>query len=121
MKALGWLSSVVVGAALGATLGVVTAVRVIEPAGVVEAREIRVVDASGKPRAGLGVSEDGPRLPLWDAAGKVRAGLAVDEDGPELVLFDAADSKSQARLRLRKDTPSLSLWDAAGQRVWSAP
>jgi DNA-directed RNA polymerase subunit RPC12/RpoP len=67
-----------------------------------------------KPRAGLTLGAEGPRVFLQDENGKPRAGLAVLKDGPELHLCDE-QGKTQALLRSDKDGPWLNLYGENGK------
>lgn len=108
----------------------------------VTAQEVIVVDAKGKPQAGLTVEKDGATLMLLDEKGTPRATLGVDRagatlvlldekgmhravldvdrDGPRLGLFDAKGTP-RAGLDVLKDKPGLVLVDEKGETIWHAP
>jgi hypothetical protein len=106
-----------------------------------------LADENEKPRAGLGVFKDGPRLILrdgngatprvelgvlgleskdWpvlvlrDENGKVRVGLTVFKDGPVLHLYDEND-KPRVELDVSKDGPGLSLFNENKKIIWRVP
>jgi len=100
----------------------------------VTARQLTIVDESGKPRAVLAVSGDDAGLTIYDSNGKPRAALSLAEgraglklasgheqpqvnlhagmDGAEL-LFQDASGKERASLGVVRDQPALLLRDAA--------
>jgi hypothetical protein len=87
---------------------------------IVEAERFVLRDASGKPRAVLGMDADEPGLWLYDAGGKPRAALAVTADRPGLALYDASGN-ARAALAVTAGGPALWLYDKAGNVIWAAP
>ena len=109
---------------------------------VLEAERFVVKDHSGKERAGLGLTADGPSLEFYDArSGTIRIALTSNEgrqglafhDGtgrPQLTLFGAAEGTGlevfdgngthRALLAYGPDSAVL-LWDANGKVVFSTP
>jgi len=105
----------------------------------VVAQEFRLIDATGNPRAVLGMSADGgPALIFRDKQGRNRAAISVAEDQSSLALLDAEGhtrvritlqddgaagialhdkkQKLRAALRLKADgTPNLSFNDSDGK------
>jgi len=126
VRALGWVSSVVVGAALGATLGVLISAKVMKPARVVEAEEIRLVDASGQKRAVLGVAEGGWGLSLFGNQSKAGVHLSASSaSGRALRLYNAKAGYFGVIMKLDssgpRNRPRLLLLDVLGEVLWSAP
>src|SRR5882672_6791106 len=72
-----------------------------------------LVDADGKTKATLCLSERGPELDLYDEDGNRRAILGVSAEGPFLALYNA---KTRERLELivDKSGPGLGMLDADG-------
>ncbi len=75
---------------------------------------LALYDENGKHRVGLGVGEKGPVLSLLDEIGNPRVGLVVEKDGPRLILRDET-GKERAMLRMEKGGPGLSLLDKTGK------
>ncbi len=78
------------------------------------AKRFVVVDDKGKPRAILGMNQEGPGLALLDEKGNVRASLGLTEAGPVLALLDE-EGRSRAVLRATKEGPGLALLDENGK------
>lgn len=78
------------------------------------ANKISLVDETGKPRAALGVFNNGPYLTLYDENGKPRALMTVFKDGPSLNLVDE-NGKMRAVLNALKDGPCLGLGNENGE------
>lgn len=80
---------------------------------IVEASRFVLVDANGKPRGALTMSEFGPSIVLNDQSGKTRIQLTVrDGSGPELAIFDQAGDRRSV-LSLNPDqSPTLLMLDA---------
>jgi hypothetical protein len=145
-----WLLAAVglglVGVALAWTLATITSTAQAQGANigpkVIRATQLILEDETGKPRAWLGVSKDGPMLTLVDENGKPRAMLSVRKDGPALLLDDETgklraalgvlksgpglemldeNGKQRAVLSVSKDGPKLHLSDANGKVIWSQP
>jgi len=74
-----------------------------------------LVDADGKTRATLRMSDDVPSLNLYDTYGNVRAILRVSAEGTALHL---ADSETRAGLVLKvgEAGPDVSFFDANGKQ-----
>jgi hypothetical protein len=81
----------------------------------VQAQKFVVVDAGGKRRAVLTVSESGPGLGLFDENGTVRAVLAISKHG-SYVLWADERGKMRAMLRVGNDGPGLGLYDENGRQ-----
>ena len=78
---------------------------------VIEAQKFRLVDPTGKPRATLGLSEDGgPFLSLWDAAGEPRALVGS---------FSTADKRGGPQIEHLEST--IMLLSENGAVLWQAP
>jgi hypothetical protein len=87
---------------------------------VIRATQFILEDETGKDRAMLVVSKDGPGLTLYDENGQTRAVLSADKDGPVLALNDET-GKARAGLGVDKDGSGLDLLDESGRRIWSQP
>ncbi|GAH07824.1 unnamed protein product [marine sediment metagenome] len=74
-----------------------------------------LVDETGKTRARLAVSKNGPSLSLYDEKGMPRVGLSMFKDGPMLNLFDEKGIMPLAGLGVSKDGPKLFLCDEKGE------
>ena len=81
---------------------------------------LSLLDANGKGRASLAMTDTGPLLVLVDEAGKGRASLGVTADGLLLFLKDEA-GKVRASLGVTADGPVLELYDAKGRLLKSLP
>jgi hypothetical protein len=79
----------------------------------IEAQEFILKDATGKVRATLAASDDGPGLTLFDAKGQRRIALHIIRGQAALVLFDG-EGKYRAQLDVGEDGPSLYLFDCQG-------
>jgi hypothetical protein len=92
---------------------------------------LTVNDASGQPRATLGVSGAGAALHLYDASGEPRAWLLVTDEGQGLELRDStgpavviatADPREPPASRKSKNAAGrIHLFDHNGGVIWSAP
>src|SRR5215472_4589582 len=69
-----------------------------------------LVDADGKTRGTLRMSDDVPNLILYDTNGNVRATLRVSVEGPALHLLDSR-TKAGLELRVGEAGPDVSLFD----------
>ncbi|MCX5733131.1 MAG: hypothetical protein NTW68_02220 [candidate division NC10 bacterium] len=87
---------------------------------VIRATQFILEDENGKPRAGLSMSKDGPRLTLADETGRPRAWLGVSKVGPRLVLADETGNP-RVGLGVDKAGPGLVLFDENGKAIWSQP
>jgi hypothetical protein len=74
-----------------------------------------LVDAAGKTRATLRMSEGVPGLILYDTNGSVRAILRVSEEGPSLHLLDSK-TKGGLELKVGEAGPDVSLFEADGKQ-----
>jgi hypothetical protein len=143
-----WTKAAVQGAACGLVLGMVvlTGGRLWQPQvaaaqakqaavpDVVRARSFEVVDAAGKPRAGLDVLSDGRSgLQLHDAAENPRAALVLTQDGStSLRLADKAGTERAVlgvsslktvetrEVRVRPES-SLVLFGKDRNVMWNVP
>ena len=88
------------------------------------ARKIIIVGKDGKPRATIGVEDDGTAdIVLYDGSGTRRVGLGTDAKGPKrkggggLNLFDENGKTIRSRLYVRDSDGStgLALYDRYGQ------
>jgi hypothetical protein len=88
------------------------------------ARKIIIVGKDGKPRATIGVEDDGTAdIVLYDGSGTRRVGLGTDAKGPKrkggggLNLFDENGKTIRSRLYVRDSDGStgLTLYDRYGQ------
>jgi hypothetical protein len=84
---------------------------------VVIARQVGIVDPSGRQRAVMGVVEGvGPALVFYSAQGEAQMMLAGQDVGPSLYLYDS-NRKLRVRLELNEAIgPSLVLSDPAGRQ-----
>jgi hypothetical protein len=80
---------------------------------VIRAAQFTLIDAEGRGRAALQMTEDGPMLGLFDARGMCRAKLATGEVVPALVLYDEK-SVCRAILGVDSDQARLVLHDRNG-------
>ncbi len=108
----------------------------------VEAREFRLVDASGRVCGMLALTPRGPRLTLLDEAGAPRAELLVSKEGPGLTLSDPEEGtrvwlgatndaarlaladgqgKQRAFLGVGRSGPRLDFYDGGQKSLWSVP
>jgi hypothetical protein len=78
------------------------------------ANKFFLMDESGKPRAILEITANGPRLVMCDETGKPRIGMGVDKDGPKLDMT-GVNGKPGAMLRMNKDGPMLGMCDEVGK------
>ena len=74
-----------------------------------------LVDADGRTRATLRMSEGVPSLILYDTDGTVRAILRVSAEGPALHLL-GSKTKAGLELTVGEAGPDVSLFDASGKR-----
>ena len=81
---------------------------------VIRASRFEVVDDQGRPRAGLIVLKDGPRLDMFDEKGTSRAMLITTETGAGLTLFDEKGI-GRAMLSTSNGGPGLVLFDEKGK------
>jgi hypothetical protein len=77
--------------------------------------KIVLVDACGKTRATLRLTDEVPSLILYDADGNVCAILRVSAEGPALHLL-GSKTKAGLELTVFKDGPAVSLFDTNGKQ-----
>ena len=78
------------------------------------AKRFVLVDEKGKPRAILGMNQEGPGLAFLDEKGKVHASMGLTEAGPVLALLDE-EGHSRAILRATREGSGLALLDENGK------
>jgi len=84
-----------------------------EPATVtpgIRAGEFVLVDANGKPRALLSMTNGGPALVMYGENNSIRVALAMNKDDPSLKLYDAS-GKERASLNVEQGGPGLCMHD----------
>jgi len=79
--------------------------------GVVDVRELRLVDDEGTVRGSLRVTEGGSGLVLCDSTGRARTVLGVQDAGMAMSIFDAA-SQLRGALVVNANHRALSFFDA---------
>ncbi|NIO21384.1 MAG: hypothetical protein GTN76_11765 [Candidatus Aenigmarchaeota archaeon] len=79
----------------------------------IRAKGFVLEDETGRPRAALRMTKDGPNLGLYDDAARPRVGLAMVGEGLGLFLYDKT-GKARAVLSVNKNRPGLSLYDETG-------
>jgi hypothetical protein len=79
-------------------------------AGVVDVRELRLVDGDGTVRGSLRVTEGGSGLVLCDSTGRARTVLGVQDAGMAMSLFDA-DSQLRGALVVNENHRAISFFD----------
>jgi hypothetical protein len=93
--------------AVPAVAAQVPAAAAAAPAKAITAQQIVLEDAKGKARAMLQLNDDGlPVLRMYDAAGKNRIGVGFAKDG--LVGVDLADPKGAERILLSVNSDGLT-------------
>lgn len=107
-----WL---IIGAGLGLILAATLYASRTHPFAAKESKEIRATsfileDSNGKPRASLGMDEDGLELRLRYENGNIGAALCLHEEKVVLSLADNS-GKPRAVLGLAKKMPLLCLYD----------
>ena len=79
-------------------------------AGVVDVRELRLVDGEGTVRGSLRVTEGGSGLVLCDSTGRARTIIGVKDDGLAVSLLDA-ESQLRGAIVVTEDTRAITFFD----------
>ncbi len=91
------------------------------PPRILEAGEVRLVDASGTIRGVFSAASGAPYLALKDAKGKERVRLALAGPAGAELAFAGASGNRAARLSVADDgSVALALADSSGKDRWSA-
>jgi hypothetical protein len=81
----------------------------------VVARQLAIVDESGRERVILRVANGAPSVALTDTAGRLRAFLALKPDGAPLLTLNDASATTRAALQVTNDSALLTLANKAGK------
>jgi hypothetical protein len=86
--------------------------------GVIETRELRLVDGEGKVRGKLFIDEGEPKLVMYDARGVKRLGVGLLSTGEVGVsLYDDRERNHIALIVTGGGTPVVSIVDRSGKEL----
>ncbi|MEK6300254.1 MAG: hypothetical protein AABO41_06000 [Acidobacteriota bacterium] len=86
--------------------------------GVIETKELRLVDAGGKVRCKLFIDEGEPKLVMLDARGVKRLGVGLLSTGEVgLSLYDDRERVHVALIVTGAGTPDVSVIDRSGREL----